>query len=239
MKAISLFVTGTDTEIGKTFVSCALLQGFCARALRATALKPISTGAQLHNEILHNEDADLLFNASNIVLPLHLSTPYMLRKPAAPHIVAAYEGVSLDIAHIVACHRAAEQLADIVVVEGVGGVCVPLDDMKDTADLAISLQLPVILVVGLRLGCINHALLSAEAISTRGLMLVGWIANIIDPDMEFSTANVEAIQQRLDRKYSAPLLGTIPRIDSQRADEAARYIDIDTLLERMRGLLTL
>lgn len=234
MKALSLFVTGTDTEIGKTFVSCALLRNFCARNLRAAALKPIAAGAQLRNGIWHNEDADLLREASNVTLPPHVSTPYLLREPAAPHIVAAREGVQLDIAHIVACHHDVEQLADVVVVEGVGGFRVPLDDMRDTSDLAFALELPVILVVGLRLGCINHALLSAEAITARGLVLAGWIANAIDPDMAFITENVEAIRQRLDRQYSAPLLGTIPRLDGKRADEAATYIDIDALLERLR-----
>lgn len=173
MKALSLFVTGTDTEIGKTFVSCALLRGFCARDLRAVALKPIAAGAQLRSGIWHNEDADLLRDASNVTLPPHVSTPYLLREPAAPHIVAAREGVHLDIATIVACHHDAELLADVVVVEGVGGFRVPLDDMLDTSDLAFALELPVVLVVGLRLGCINHALLSAEAIAARGLMLAG------------------------------------------------------------------
>jgi dethiobiotin synthetase len=234
MSALSLFVTGTDTEIGKTFVAAALLRGFCARDLRAAAMKPIAAGAELRNGIWHNEDADALRTASNVTLPPHVSTPYLLREPAAPHIVAANEGVHLDIAHIVACHHDAEQVADIVVIEGVGGFRVPLDDVQDTSDLAFALELPVVLVVGLRLGCINHALLTAEAIAARGLVLAGWVANAINPDMRLAGENIDAIRQRLDRQYSAPLLGTIPHLASRNADDAATHLDIDGLLERLR-----
>ncbi|KAG0165172.1 hypothetical protein DFQ30_008865 [Apophysomyces sp. BC1015] len=204
--------------------------------LRAAALKPIAAGAQLRNGIWHNEDADLLRGASNVALPPRVSTPYLLREPAAPHIVAAREGVQLDIAHIVARHHDAEQIADVIVVEGVGGFRVPLNDMQDTSDLAFALELPVVLVVGLQLGCINHALLSAEAIAARRLVLAGWIANTIDPDMAFVTENVEAIRQRLDRQYGAPLLGTIPHLNGSGADDAAAYLEIDTLLERLQHL---
>jgi dethiobiotin synthetase len=239
MSALSLFVTGTDTEIGKTFAACALLRGFAALDLRVAALKPIAAGAELRDGVWHNEDADRLRAAANVALPPHLSTPYLLREPAAPHIVAAQEGVALDIAHIVACHRQSVQAADIVVVEGVGGFRVPLDDVQDTGDLAFALGLPVVLVVGLRLGCISHALLSAEAIAARGLVLAGWIANTIDPHMRFPKENIDTIQQRFDRQYGAPLLGVLPFIaDADQpgvADQAARHLDIETLFERLRN----
>ncbi|UDG83345.1 dethiobiotin synthase [Candidatus Vallotia lariciata] len=236
MKALSLFVTGTDTGIGKTFVSCALLRSFCARDQRVVALKPIAAGAKLHNGVWLNEDTELLLDESNVTLQPHLITPYLLREPVAPHIGAAHQGLPIDISYIQSCYHDAAQLADVVIVEGVGGVCVPIDEMKDTSDIAIMLKLPILLVVGLRLGCINHALLSAEAIATRGLTLAGWIANVVDPYMTCSAENIEAVRQRFDRQYSAPLLGIIPRLDGNRSDKTASYLDIDTLLKRLRYL---
>jgi len=164
---VSLFVTGTDTEIGKTFVSAALLRGFVREGLRATAMKPIAAGATLIDGVLHNEDADQLDAAASVLLPPEIRTPFLLKEPAAPHIAAALEGVTLDMARIVDCYEAACERADAIVVEGVGGFRVPLTATEDTADLAVALGLPVVLVVGMRLGCISHALLTAEAIAAR------------------------------------------------------------------------
>ena len=180
---LSLFVTGTDTEIGKTFVSCALLRGFAKAGLSAAAMKPIAAGAYFSPEdgLWHNEDTDQLDAASGALLPPEVRTPYLLKAPAAPHIVAAHEGRTLELGPIVECHREAMRRADVVVVEGVGGFRVPIDREHDTADLAIALGVPVVLVVGMRLGCINHALLTAEAIVSRGLTLAGWVANRLFP----------------------------------------------------------
>ena len=232
--ALSLFVTGTDTEIGKTLVSAALLRGFMREGLRAAAMKPIAAGAFEVNGVWHNEDADQLDAASSVLLPPTLRTPYLLKAPAAPHIVAALENVTLDIGHIVACHAQALELADVVVVEGVGGFRVPLTDTHDTADLALALNLPVVLVVGMRLGCISHALLSAEAIAARGLHLAGWVANRIDPDMGFADENIAAIRSRLMRQYEAPLLGIVPHLNPLSADAAADCLDITPLLQTLR-----
>ncbi|MGF6243269.1 dethiobiotin synthetase [Paraburkholderia sp. GAS38] len=232
--ALSLFVTGTDTEIGKTLVSAALLRGFVREGLRAAAMKPIAAGAFEVNGVWHNEDADQLDAASSVLLPPTLRTPYLLKAPAAPHIVAALENVTLDIGHIVACHAQALELADVVVVEGVGGFRVPLTDTHDTADLALALNLPVVLVVGMRLGCISHALLSAEAIAARGLHLAGWVANRIDPDMGFADENIAAIRSRLMRQYDAPLLGIVPHLNPLSADAAADCLDITPLLQTLR-----
>jgi len=232
--ALSLFVTGTDTEIGKTLVSAALLRGFMREGLRAAAMKPIAAGAFEVNGVWHNEDADQLDAASSVLLPPTLRTPYLLKAPAAPHIVAALENVTLDIGHIVACHAQALELADVVVVEGVGGFRVPLTDTHDTADLALALNLPVVLVVGMRLGCISHALLSAEAIAARGLHLAGWVANRIDPDMGFADENIAAIRSRLMRQYDAPLLGIVPHLNPLSADAAADCLDITPLLQTLR-----
>jgi dethiobiotin synthetase len=232
--ALSLFVTGTDTEIGKTLVSAALLRGFVREGLRAAAMKPIAAGGFEVNGVWHNEDADQLDAASSVLLPPTLRTPYLLKAPAAPHIVAALENVTLDIGHIVACHAQALELADVVVVEGVGGFRVPLTDTHDTADLALALNLPVVLVVGMRLGCISHALLSAEAIAARGLHLAGWVANRIDPDMGFADENIAAIRSRLMRQYDAPLLGIVPHLNPLSADAAADCLDITPLLQTLR-----
>jgi dethiobiotin synthetase len=232
---LSLFVTGTDTEIGKTLVSAALLHGFAALGLRAAAMKPIAAGAFERDGEWHNEDADQLDAAANVALPPSIRTPFLLKEAAAPHIAAARENVSLDIARIVEAHKFAVQQADVVVVEGVGGFRVPLTDVHDTADLAFALNLPVVLVVGMRLGCISHALLSAEAIAARGLHLVGWVANQIDPAMLFPAENIEAIRLRLDSQYNAPLLGTIPRLKPPDALAATTYIDTSLLLDTLRS----
>ncbi|CAG9254325.1 dethiobiotin synthase [Paraburkholderia caribensis] len=233
--ALSLFVTGTDTEIGKTLVSAALLRGFAREGLRAAAMKPIAAGASLVDGVLHNEDADQLDAAANVLLPPEIRTPFMLREPAAPHIAAALENVMLDMTRIVDAHNAALEMADVVVVEGVGGFRVPLTDAHDTADLAFALNLPVVLVVGMRLGCISHALLTAEAIAARGLPIVGWVANRVDPSMLFPDENIAALRDRLDRLYGAPLLGIVPHLSPASADIAATHLDTNRLLQTLRA----
>ena len=233
--ALSLFVTGTDTEIGKTLVSAALLRGFAREGLRAAAMKPIAAGASLVDGVLHNEDADQLDAAANVLLPPEIRTPFMLREPAAPHIAAALENVMLDMTRIVDAHNAALQMADVGVVEGVGGFRVPLTDAHDTADLAFALNLPVVLVVGMRLGCISHALLTAEAIAARGLTIAGWVANRVDPSMLFPDENIAALRDRLDRQYGAPLLGIVPHLSPASADIAATHLDTNRLLQTLRA----
>lgn len=232
---VSLFVTGTDTEIGKTFVSAALLRGFAHAGLRATALKPVAAGAYERDGVWHNEDADQLDAAASVLLPPEVRTPFLLKEPAAPHIAAALEGVTLDMARIADCHEAACERADTVVVEGVGGFRVPLTATVDTADLAVALGLPVLLVVGMRLGCISHALLTAEAIAARGLKLAGWVANRIDPAMTFPEENIATLRERLAAQYGAPLVGVVPHMRGASADDAAGHLNIDALLARLRA----
>ena len=234
-RPLSLFVTGTDTEIGKTFVSCALLRGLARAGLSATAMKPIAAGAHFSAEdgLWHNEDADQLDAAAGTVLPPEVRTPYLLRAPAAPHIVAAHEGMTLELDPIVACHREAMRRADVVVVEGVGGFRVPLDDERDTADLAVALALPVVLVVGMRLGCINHALLTADAIAARGLRLIGWVANVVDPAMRFIDENIDTVRVRLEREHGSPLIGTVPRLTPASPEQAATHLDIAALIDAL------
>jgi dethiobiotin synthetase len=222
MPAFSCFVTGTDTEIGKTLISGALLHALGQTGVRAAGMKPIAAGAELRDGVWHNEDVDFLHAAAPLKLPRELTTPYLLRTPAAPHIAAALECVAIEPLRIVSAYEQVRAQAEAVVVEGVGGWRVPLTNSYDTSDLARQLGLPVILVVGLRLGCINHALLTAEAIAARGLKLAGWVANTVDPTMGHADGNVEAIAARLN----APLLGRVPRLAQASAAAAAAYLDL-------------
>ena len=221
------FITGTDTEIGKTLIASALLHALALTGVRAAGMKPVAAGAEWRNGVWHNDDADQLAQAASLSLPTALSTPYLLREPAAPHVAAALEGVIIELGHILACYRMIEAQADAVVVEGVGGFMVPLSDDFTTADLAQQLGLPVILVVGLRLGCLNHALLTAEAIAARGLTLAGWVCNVVDTQMAHAEANVAALKQRLP----APFLGLVPRLSTADAAAAAGHLDFPLLAD--------
>ncbi|WP_454689414.1 dethiobiotin synthase [Achromobacter aloeverae] len=228
---LSYFVAGTDTEIGKTLASCGLLRAFAGRGFATAAMKPIAAGAEQGADgAWRNEDAQALAACATVSVPPALSTPYLLREPAAPHLAARQAGVVLDIAHIVQCHRDVLPRADVTIVEGVGGFRVPLDDRLDTGDLARALALPVILVVGMRLGCLSHALLTAEAIGNSGLRLAGWIANTVDPAMRFLPQNVDTLRDRFARDYAAPLLGEIPRLDAPTGAAAAACLDVEPLL---------
>ncbi|KVD64647.1 dethiobiotin synthetase [Burkholderia ubonensis] len=232
---LSLFVTGTDTEIGKTFVSAALLHGFARLGLRAAAMKPVAAGAYEQDGVWRNEDADQLDAAANVVLPPELRTPFLLKAPAAPHLAAAQEGVTLDLDTIVACHREALTRADVVVVEGAGGFRVPLTGTRDMADLAVALGVPVVLVVGMRLGCISHALLTADAIRQRGLTLAGWVANHVDPAMAFQDENVATLRDWLAREHGAPLIGRIPHLAPAAPESAAATLDVAALIDTLRS----
>lgn len=218
----ALFVTGTDTEIGKTLVSAALVHLLAQRGLRVAAMKPIAAGATWQDGAWHNDDADMLAASVSVHLPQALTTPYLFQTPAAPHVAAALEKKVIDPAHILQCFAQVREQAEAVVVEGVGGFRVPLTDAFDTADLAQQFALPVVLVVGLRLGCISQALLTLEAIQSRGLSVVGWVANTVDADMGFVTENIDALRARMD----APLLGHIPRLASPSAKSAAGYLSL-------------
>ncbi len=206
MQPTAYFITGTDTEIGKTFVTCALLHAARAAGRSAVGMKPVAAGADTVNGESINDDAARLRAAGSFDPGLALLNPYCLASPIAPHIAAAEEGVRIDPERIKAAFTTLAGRAEVVLIEGVGGFRVPLGDDYDTADLARDLGLPVILVVGMRLGCISHALLTAEAIAARGLRLAGWVANQIDPAMLRFDENLAALVARLP----APLLGVVP-----------------------------
>ena len=220
------FVTGTDTEIGKTLISAAILHKLVATGQRACGMKPVAAGAELRDGVLHNDDADQLIAAGNVHLPASLTTPYLLREPAAPHIAAALEGVTIELVPILAAFAEVQAASDAVVVEGVGGFRVPFNDDFDSADLAAQLNLPVILVVGVRLGCISHALLTAEAIARDGLVLAGWVANIVDAQ----TSRLEANLATLTEQLPAPCLGQVPRLLQPVAESVAQYLTVAPLL---------
>jgi dethiobiotin synthetase len=215
------FVTGTDTGVGKTLISSALLHGLSQAGLKTVGMKPLAAGAEMRDGGLDNDDVAALEGASSLSVPRELVVPYLLREPAAPHIAAALEHTAIDPQRLLTAYAQIAAQAEAVVVEGVGGFRVPLTDDFDTADLAKKLQLDVILVVGLRLGCLNHALLTAEAIAARGLRLAGWVANQIDPAMPHQQDNIDALRSRL----SAPLLGIVPYMAQASAAVAAQYID--------------
>lgn len=197
------FITGTDTEIGKTFVSCTLLHAARAAGHTALGMKVIAAGC---DEQGRNDDVEALRAASSRQLPVDRVCPYLFAPPVAPHIAAREAGVTIDPQRIAAAFAALKDEAEVLIVEGVGGFRVLLGKEFDTADLAVQLGLPVILVVGLRLGCINHALLTAEAIRARGLTLCGWIANTLEPRMARLEENVAALTETIP----APLLACLP-----------------------------
>ncbi len=214
------FIAGTDTGIGKTFVTCALLHAARAQGHTALGMKPVAAGADLIDGEWINEDTAHLRAAGSLDPGPALITPWCLRSPIAPHIAAAEEGVAITPAPILAAFTELQNRADVVLVEGVGGFRVPLGDHYDTADLARDLGLPIILVVGMRLGCLNHALLTAEAIAARGQQFAGWIANRIDPHMPHFDANLATLTDRLD----APLLGIVPHVENGSAAQALTTI---------------
>jgi len=220
------FITGTDTGVGKTLISSALVYGFASRGLKAVGMKPVSAGCELDplTGQLLSEDVTSLIAASNVDAPLSLINPYAFAPAIAPHIAAAQSGVTISLDEIAGAFQQLTNLADVVIVEGVGGFCVPLNAESDTADLAQQLKLPVIMAVGMRLGCINHALLTMQAIKARGLSLVGWVANQVDPDMTAYAENLDALHHRI----SAPCLGVVPWLESADMKQAVTYLKLPT-----------
>ena len=204
-----LFVTGTDTGVGKTLVSTGLLHALAPHHRRVVGMKPVAAGVVPWGEDWASEDVIALRSASTLAVAPELDNPVLLLDPLSPHIAAERAGVQIDIAAIVRSYQALAAQADAVVVEGAGGFHVPLTDTQTGADLAQALALPVVLVVGLRLGCLSHALLTAEAIRARGLVLVGWVANRVDPEMEAADENIAYLRARL----GVPLLAEVPYQD--------------------------
>lgn len=199
------FVTGTDTGVGKTAVSVGLLHAFARQGKRVAGLKPVASGCELTKAGLRNADALALQAAANTALPYDTINPHAFAAAIAPHLAAAQNNQSIEVHNIKSIADNVREQVDILVIEGVGGWLVPLNDNETMADLAAALALPVILVVGLRLGCLNHALLSAQAIESAGLKLAGWVANSITPDFEERQQNIATLSLWL----KAPCLGQV------------------------------
>jgi len=201
------FITGTDTDIGKTYVTAGLLKLFSKRGYSTLGLKPIASGGCLIQNILCNEDVLALQESASIKLPTQTINPFLFAEPIAPHLAAEKEGIRLTVEQVShALQKTFQQyLSETILIEGAGGWLVPLNESETMADLVIALKLPVILVVGMRLGCLNHALLTVEVMKQQGISLYGWIANCIDPNMLEREANIATLKS----KIAAQCLGVI------------------------------
>jgi dethiobiotin synthetase len=220
--ASGYFITGTDTECGKTEITLGLMCMLQKQNRSVLAMKPVASGAELTQDGLRNGDALRIQQHCSSPLPYDLVNPYAFEPPIAPHLAADMAEQRISFELIRECHERLTTMTDLVLVEGVGGWRVPLGADGDLADLALALNLPVILVVGMQLGCINHALLSADSIQAKGLSLAGWVANIMDPQMLELEANLETLRAAID----APCLGVVPNMQPVDAKVVADCINI-------------
>ncbi len=224
------FITGTDTEIGKTAISAGLTYALAQTGLKVAPIKPLAAGQDFIAGRWINDDVQRLLAATNVELTDAEVGPLQMRTPCAPHIAAKLEGVEIDRYALMTAIRATAAKAQACVVEGVGGFRVPLTEGWDTADLAVDLHLPVVLVVGLRLGCINHALLTAEAVRARGLTLAGWVANTVDADMPHVADNLSALQAGL----GVACWGHVPRLSDPNPAAIAAHLNSKLALEALQ-----
>lgn len=230
MQAQSFFITGTDTEIGKTWFTCGLLRAAARHGLRAVGMKPIAAGG-LENQDggIDNEDVSQHILAGNVDAPLYYRNPYAFSLPVSPHIAAREAGVAIDFARLQGAHQALLKLADLVLVEGAGGWLAPVDEARTMQDLAVALDAPVILVVGIRLGCLNHATLTLRAIQSSGLRCAGWLANCLDPAMPALQDNIDFLRGHLDVSF----LGALPYLADQEKAELNQAPILDQALQTL------
>lgn len=223
----SYFITGTDTDVGKTLVARTLLLALAARGIRCAGYKPVSAGCPRTPEGLRNLDALLLQQAGTVALPYEQVNPYAFEPPIAPHIAARERGVSIPFEGLSAGLREIEGAgADLVIVEGAGGWFLPLDHQRLLSEWVAQERLPVILVVGARLGCLNHALLTVSAIRQQGLTLAGWVINRVDPHMSRYEENLDTLKAMLP----APFLGELPFVDAVNEVDLHHCLDVSPLL---------
>ncbi|MDH5602021.1 MAG: dethiobiotin synthase [Gammaproteobacteria bacterium] len=220
------FITGTDTEIGKTYVSSLIIKSLAEENLKVVGMKPIASGANYINETLQNEDALSLIDASNVSVEYKNVNPYVFEPAVSPHIAAEQAGVEISFTEIKNNFEQLNKAADVVIVEGVGGWYAPLSCHTTVADLAAAFNLPVILVVGLRLGCLNHALLTAQAIRQSGLSIAGWIANHVEEDFSSADKNIETLKHYLN---DFPFIGLV----SHHTTAAKHTINNKILIEKL------
>ncbi|EJN6828567.1 dethiobiotin synthetase [Vibrio cidicii] len=222
----AFFVAGTDTDVGKTVASKAILHALAAREIKTIGYKPVAAGSEKTAEGWRNSDALHLQAAATVDVAYEDVNPYALELPASPHIAAKHEQVAIDytvLSNKLAQHK---QNADVVLVEGAGGWRVPISDEESLSTWVQQEQLPVILVVGIKLGCLSHALLTAEVIKSDGLNLIGWVANRVNPGTEHYADIIEMLEMRL----AVPKLGEIPYIPKAKRKDLAKYIDVTALL---------
>ncbi|RRV04798.1 dethiobiotin synthase [Pseudomonas sp. v388] len=224
--SVAYFITGTDTDAGKTTVAAGLLHAARLAGLSTAAGKPVASGSMVTPQGLRNADALALLAECSLALGYDEVNPFTFEPAIAPHLAAREAGVALSVRSLLLPMQALlDKKADFTLIEGAGGWRVPLAEQSNLSDLAIALGLPVILVVGVRLGCINHALLSAEAIARDGLHLVGWVANIIDAKTSRLEENLATLAERLP----APCLGRVPRMKKPSAENVAAYLHLELL----------
>lgn len=193
----ALFITGTDTGVGKTHVACQLIQQYVAQGYQVVGMKPVAAGEDFVNGEWVNDDVLKLEAASNVKAPRALTNPYSFKQAIAPHIAAELAGVEIKLEVLLQAYEDLSQLADIVIIEGAGGFLVPINDKNTLADFVQAINIPIVLVVGMKLGCINHALLTIEAIKTKNCQLHGWIANSTHEKMQYYNENVLTIVKKL------------------------------------------
>jgi dethiobiotin synthetase len=220
-----IFVTGTDTDCGKTEVSLALMAAWQAHGERVLGMKPVATGCDPSPDGLRNRDALRLQGQGSSLAPYGLVNPYAYEPPIAPHIAAGHAGVEIELPVIASAYRALAAESDRVVVEGVGGWMVPLSAQLMLSDLPSALGLPVVLVVGLKLGCLNHALLTVESIRARGSVLAGWVANAIDPRMQARDENLATLAALI----GAPCIGAVPWLPRPETPNLASFLNPELL----------
>ena len=218
-----LFITGTDTDVGKTVVACGFLAAANQQGLRTAAIKPVAAGCEVTEQGMTNSDALQLQAAASHKLSYQQINPVALEPAIAPHIAAAEAGVRLSASRLVGYCRGVSLLpVDMVVIEGAGGWRVPINSRETLADVAQELECAVIIVVGMRLGCLNHALLTMEAIRRDGLQIAGWVANILDTEMPRLQENIDTLKQSINE----PCLGIVPRLDDLSPEQVATFLSV-------------
>lgn len=225
--AKTIFIAGTDTEVGKTLVAAGMLYRLREQGLSTVAIKPVAAGAQDSAEGSHNEDGLMLQRYQTARLSYQQVNPVLLAQPLSPHIAAHNEGRRVTVNQLVGyCRGVMMQPADIVVIEGAGGWRTPINASETLAALPRELNIPCVLVVGMRLGCLNHALLTAEAMARDGVPLLGWVANLCEPNMAEVEANLATLQQQLPGQF----LGFVPRLTPASPESLAPHLDLSALL---------
>lgn len=226
-----IFITGTDTEIGKTYVSCLLMRSLIEEGYRVAGMKPVASGATLQDGILKNEDALSLMAASNIETEYQTVNSYVFEPAISPHLAAAKAGIEIDCKNIKINFDKLVNQSDVVIVEGVGGWYAPLTMQTTVADMAKELNIPIIIVVGLRLGCLNHALLTLQAIKQTGLTISGWVANHVSENFLSADENIETLKHFFN---DIPLIANIPYQSASGATAKQDHVNKQMLIDKLK-----